>query len=174
MASDHRRSSATDPVVEWYRPRLFGRLLLAWLAASGLLGVGSVGVALAWDTTGRVPESWRPVCLAAGVLGTVLGAVGGIFGIIKLVSQDDRYLLVRRSGLEVAEGGRPPRAIAWRQLQAVQVARRRVELRLADGDTVRLGVAYQGVSAAALADRLTELRRKALLGALHPERPRRR
>ena len=76
--------------------------------------------------------------------------------------------------LEVAEGGRPPRAIAWRQLQAVQVARRRVELRLADGDTVRLGVAYQGVSAAALADRLTELRRKALLGALPPERPRRR
>lgn len=164
---------ATDPVIEWYRPRLLGRLLLAWLLSCGLLGAGSVGVAVAWDSTGRVPEAWRPVALAVGVLGTVFGAVGGIFGIVRLVSQDDRYLLVRTTGVEVVSGGEPPRFVAWRGIGAIEVERGRVVLRLHDAAPLRLVDAYQGIGAVHLAERLTDLRRRALLGALRPAPPRR-
>ncbi len=159
-------SARQDPVVEWYRPRLLGRLLLAWLGASSLLGAGSIGVALALDGSGRVPESWRIPSLIVGVAGTVLGAVGGIFGIVRLISQDDRYLLVRRSGIEVADGGPAPTVVPWARLTAATVDQRCIVLGREGEEPLRIGATYQGISRQRLAERLLELRRQALLGTL--------
>lgn len=161
-------------VVEWYRPRLLGRLFGMWLAASFLLGVGVVGGGLALDTSGRIPEEWRGWAMGLGLIGTVLGAVGGIIGIIKLVSEDDRYLLVTRDGLEVSTGRAAPIFIAWRQLATAEDAGGQLLLQRHDGPPVPVRDRYQGIRTAALAARLLECKRKALLGVLRPEAPQRR
>ena len=74
----------------------------------------------------------------------------------------------------MASGGTPPRFVPWREIRAVEVERRRVVLVLHDGAPMRLVDAYQGVGAVDLAGRLTDLRRRGLLGALRPARPKRR
>lgn len=162
-----------DGVLEWYRPRLLGRLFLAWLAASGMLLVGVVALGMALDTTGRVPADWRGIALGCGVGGTVTGAVGGIFGILKLVSEDDRYLLVRGGGLEISSGSGTPAFYPWRQIQRIEVDAGQLLLHPAEGDPQPLGRSFQGIRLHALAERLTDLRRKALLGALRVPPPRR-
>jgi len=157
-------------VVEWYRPPLWGRLFLAWLAATALLGVGVVGIAVAWDGTGRVPRGVQWVAGSVGGLCTVLGATGGIFGIMRMLSQDDRYLLVRGDGLVVA--GAPDDAcfVPWRALSDIRLDGRMLVLERQDDEPVTLPARFMGTKPDALVARLSQLRRDALLGVLRPPR----
>lgn len=160
-------------VLEFYRPRLLGRVVAAWLVASTLLCVGVVSLALVWDSTGKLPDEWKGIAFGCGVGTTVTGAVGGIFGILRILSADDSYLLVRGAGLEVSSGSGSPTFLPWRDIQAITIEQGQLVLQVEAGSAVPVGRAFQGIRLAALAERLSEIRRKALLGALRVPPPRR-
>jgi hypothetical protein len=159
--------------LEFYRPRLLGRVVAAWLVASGLLCVGVVTLALVWDSTGKLPDDWKGIALGCGVGTTVTGAVGGIFGILRILSADDSYLLVRGAGLEVSSDSGDPTFLPWKTIEAIVVEQGQLVLQVQEGAPLAVGRAFQGIRLAALADRLSEIRRKALLGALRIPPPRR-
>ncbi len=169
-----RRPAGQSFVVEWFRPPLWGRLLLAWLVATGLLGVGVVGIALAWDGTGRIPQAGQWVAGAVGGACTVLGATGGIFGIMRMLQQDDRYLLVRGDGLVVAGDADDARFVPWRALGAIRLDGDRLVLERTDGEAVSMPARFMGTRPDALVERLNRYRRDALLGVLKPPRRNRR
>lgn len=157
-------------VVEWFRPPVWGQLFLRWFAAAGLLGIGAVGIAMAWDGTGRIPRAVQWVAGSVGGLCTVLGATGGIFGIMKLLSQDDRYLLVRSDGLVIAGNADGAGFIPWRSLGDIRLDGRMLVLERQDAAPVTMPARFMGTKPAALVERLNKHRRDALLGTLRKPR----
>lgn len=153
-------------VIEWFRPPIWARLLLAWMVATVLLGVGVVGIAVAWDGTGRIP---RVVQWTAGVIGaacTVAGATGGIIGIMRMLSREDAYLLVRTDGVVVADVDGSERLLGWAQMEPIALDEGHLVFSGMANDAVRVRARFMGISAQALHERLERHRRDALLGVL--------
>lgn len=160
--------SARPPgeVVEWFRPPVWGRLLLAWLVATGLLGVGVTSIALAWDGTGRVPEWAQWVAGVVGAICTVAGATGGIFGIMRMLAREDAYLLVRTDGLVLADPGGGQTFIPWRGMASIALEQGHLHVEREDAEPLRVRARFMGITPEALLERLERHRRHALLGVL--------
>lgn len=160
--------SAPPPgdVIEWFRPPVWGRLLLSWFIATGLLGVGVTSIALALDGTGRLP-AW--VQWGAGVLGavcTLLGATGGIFGIMRMLSREDAYLLVRTDGLVIADPDGEQTFVPWRGMVGIGLEDGHLEFGLQEGAPLRVRARFMGITAEALHERLERHRRDGHIGVL--------
>jgi hypothetical protein len=153
-------------VIEWFRPPVWGRLLLAWFVATGLLGIGVTSIALAWDGTGRVPEWVQWVAGVVGTICTVLGATGGIFGIMRMLAREDAYLLVRTDGLVIADPDGGQTFVPWRGMPAIALEDGHLHLGRADDDPLRVRARFMGVTAEELHKRLERHRRDAHLGVL--------
>jgi len=157
-------SRAPGDVIEWYRPPVWGRLLLSWFVATGLLGVGVTGVAVAMDATLPI---W--VRLAAGVPGalcTLVGATGGIFGIMRMLSREDAYLLVRTDGLVVADPDGEQMLVPWRGMATIGLEEGHLLLGRADAPPIRVRARFMGITAERLHARLEQHRRHAHIGVL--------
>lgn len=165
---------ATRPpgdVIEWFRPPVWGRLLLSWFVATGLLGVGVTCIALAWDGTGRVPGWVQWIAGAVGAGCTVFGATGGIFGIMRMLQREDAYLLVRTDGLVVADPGGDQTFVPWRGMPAIVLEDGHLHFGRADAEPLRVRARFMGITAPDLHARLERHRRDAHLGVLR-RRPR--
>ena len=153
-------------VVEWFRPPVWGRLLLAWMIATGLLGIGVTAIALAWDGTGRVPDWVQWVAGVVGTVCTVAGATGGIFGIMRMLAREDAYLLVRTDGLVVADPRGGQTFLPWRGMPVISLEEGHLWFGREDAEPLRVRARFMGITPEALLDRLERHRRDALLGVL--------
>ena len=146
--------------------------MLAWLVATGLLGVGVTGIAVAWDGTGRIPDSVQWVAGVVGALCTVFGATGGIFGIMRMLAREDAYLLVRSDGIVLADPAGDQTFFPWRGMPVIALEEGQLVLGRADAVPVRVRARFMGITAEALHERLERHRRDALIGTLR-RKPRR-
>lgn len=160
--------SARPPgeVIEWFRPPVWGRLLLSWFVATGLLGVGVTGIALAWESPTRF-GSWVPaVAGVLGVLCTVVGATGGILGIMRMLSREDAYLLVRTDGVVVADPEGHQTLVPWRGMDRIGLEQGHLLFGRADAPPLRVRARFMGIGEQALWERLERHRRDAHIGVL--------
>ena len=154
-------------LLECHRVSVLGRVIVVWLLAVVLIFVGMMGTGVHLFAPPSVDPDTR---FLAGVLGwpsAVVGPCMGIMGILWVLTGEERRLEVHREQLlwcdRLSSTGIP-----WQELAEVTVdgrwPRRVLRLRTTDGRTLLLPGAWLGHSAAALASRLLEVRRRALLG----------
>lgn len=156
-----------------YAPPLWAPAALRWALATAALLVGVVCLGAFFDGTGRVPAPWRPRFGLIGVAGTLGGAVGGMVGVLQVLTRTRPALVVTLDGLWV-RGVRGDHfhpwvgmgAIGWEPGRGLRPGR----LRIASGDGPAAVAAgrYAGAGGPALAAELERFRRDALLGALRP------
>lgn len=146
---------------------VLGRVLVVWSAAVVAIFVGMLGTG--WHLF--APPSLDPTLrMWAGVVGWPAAVVGpclGIMGILRVLTGEERRLEVHREGLLWCA----PTAriqVPWQQLERVAVdgrwPRRTLAVYTVDGAVLRLPGAWLGQTAHGLAERLMEVRRRALLG----------
>ncbi|MFT4980148.1 MAG: hypothetical protein ACI8S6_006060, partial [Myxococcota bacterium] len=90
---------ADERTVEWYRPVLLGRLVLVWLVGVVLIGTGVVLSALSFDLTGRFLPRFQAITLFSGILCTISGSLVGLLGILRVLSADPVWLVIRLDGV---------------------------------------------------------------------------
>jgi hypothetical protein len=155
-------------VVEWYRLDVGRRIRRALGPNAALLTVGSIvaNYALGWSS-----GVWSTVGSAAGLCMIGGGGLGAILGLKRIFEEDD-YLLVRTDGL-LYHVGNEARLFPWDELSLVRWSseRQRLELLLAHEELVPLEHRFATIGGEALAERLEEVRRKAIWNLL-PEQQR--
>jgi hypothetical protein len=151
-------------VIEWYRPPVWGRLLASWLVTTGLLGVGVTGIAVALDLS--LPLWVRGGAGVVGAACTLVGATGGIFGIMRMLSREDAYLLVRTDGLVVADPDGEQVLVPWRCMASIELEGGHLLLGRAGDAPMRVRARFMGITAEALHERLERHRRHAHIGVL--------
>lgn len=172
---------AADPdVLEWHRASVLGRVLVLWAVGVVCEMVGLVGTGVALTEPINVHPSWYLPAALVGFPAAVMGPLTGIVGVLWVLTRDEPLLVVTRAGLRL-DAAAPGDVWAWRSLSHVAVEgagpRRRLCLTVTTEDgaesRVRLPGYWTGISAQALADRLIEIKRRALLGVFRlPERTR--
>lgn len=159
-----------ERTVEWYRPVMLGRMVAVWLVGVMLIGFGVVSSAIAFDPTGRFPPDLQAVALAAGVLCTVGGALFGLLGILRVLSADPVWLLIRLDGV-VFHTQDEETTIPWQQLQGARWEDRVLLLDRDRAAPLEIRYRFMGISGPDLAARITELQRQALMGVLRQRMP---
>ena len=156
---------STERTLEWYRPALLGRLVLVWLVGAFFIGLGVVSSALAFDLTGRFPPEVQRIGLAVGVTCTVGGALFGLLGILRVLSADPVWLLLREDAV-VFHAQDEEVTISWQALSGARWTGRVLILERDGGAPVEIRCRFMGTSGPALAARITEVQRQALMGVL--------
>jgi hypothetical protein len=148
------------PPLEWHRidRGRSVRLVLALaavLVTAGATGVGAGFVSRLGDATGHFVALAGACSMLAGL---VLGA-----GMALVMIQQDVYLAVRVDGVLLHWGRDDERLLAWEAIGAIEVEGKSIMFRLADDKSEE----WEGVDKPAeLAQRLVELKQKALHGLL--------
>lgn len=160
----------TTDVLEWHRVSVLWRVVALWAVAVAFVLVGMVGTGLHLFAPPSVPADTR---MLGGLLGwpaAVLGPVLGIIGVLRVLSGEDRALVVCQGCLRL-EGFGPRAPIPWGSLDGMHVEgrwpRHRLVLTVSDASRttrVVLPGRWMGLSARRLCERVLEIRRRALLG----------
>jgi hypothetical protein len=151
--------------IEWYRPAMLGRLLIIWAVAICLMSTGVLASAVALDNTGRIPLVWQRIAGVIGGFGTLSGALVGLLGVLRLLSQDPVCLLLRRDGVSLRVE-QDETFIAWEALSGCKGAGRVLILERDGAAPVITRQRFMGVTAELLAARILAVQRMALLGVL--------
>jgi len=154
-----------------YPPPLWGPAALRWALATVALLVGVICLGAYFDGTGRVPRDWRAGFGLLGVAGTLGGAVGGMVGVLQVLTRTRPALVVTVDGLWV-RGPEADTFLPWATITGIAwepgLPLRAGALRIATGGAAPLRAAgrYSGAGGARLAAELERFRRDGLLGTL--------
>lgn len=159
-----------ERTVEWYRPVMLGRMVAVWLVGVLLIGFGVVSSAIAFDPTGRFPRDVQAVSLVLGVLCTVGGALFGLLGILRVLSADPVWLLIRLDGV-VFHTQHDEISVPWQGLLGARWDGRALVLDREGAPPLVIRYRFMGISGPDLAARIVELQRQALMGVLQQRMP---
>src|SRR5688572_12245062 len=142
--------------VEWYRPSPLRRILAVWGVASLLMAVGALSSAVAWESTGRIPDSWQVVAGIIGGIGTIGGALAGLLGILHMLADDPAFLMIREDGI-VFQEQENERFIPWQGLAGVRFEGGALVLDAEGQAPLRIQQSFTGISGPQLAKRIIDL-----------------
>lgn len=162
--------SRTDGfVVEWFRPDLRRTLYRAWRYGAGMVAFGSLATGLVFTRLGTSTHWGAFGALAVGLCTTVAGMLLMLFASLRALSHDT-CLVVCSDGVRLDEGERQGRLMAWEDIDRVSVEPETGALRIESDDAdragLRLDLRFADIDNEALAQRLLDVRRKALMGIL--------
>lgn len=148
--------------VEWYRPLVTSQMLRVVVPCSLLVLVASILVGV-----GILRESEDAVAYTLVLVGFVLLIAGptlAAYGVLRLV-REDVYLSVRTDGVLYHDGAGVASLVAWDDLGGVCVhPDGGIALKRDAGPDLHIPEAFIGIDDVALAARLTDLQRRALMG----------
>ncbi len=143
---------------------MLGHLIPLWLVAATLVSAGGVGTGL--HLFGELVVSPAQQALA-GLIGwpcALIGPALGIGGTARTLTAEDRALRLSPDGLGWVEGG-AERLTPWARVAGASWSKAGLLIEIVDGEPLRLPARWLGIRGPALAARVLELRRRALLGA---------
>jgi len=156
-------------VVEWYRVDIARRMLAVLVPSAALLLAGSLLASHAF-VIGDLPTS-SAMLGVGGLLLVIVGPLAAIIGLRRLLTAED-YLIVRTDGVLHHVGDRQMH-VRWEDLEAVRWEPESdgIELR-GGGERFVVHERFSGIRNRALAERLEEVRRKAIHDLLPQQRGR--
>jgi hypothetical protein len=156
-------------VVEWFRPDLRRSLFRAWRYGASLVAVGSLATGVVFTRLGTSVHWGAFTALGVGLVLTIAGLVLMIGSSLRVIGVDT-CLVVRSDGVRLDEGERPGALYAWERIDRVSVEAGTGALCIdTDGEgpgRLRIDVRFADIDNDTLAQRLLDVRRKALMGLL--------
>ena len=154
-----------ENAVEWYRPVLLGRMVTVWLGGVMLIGLGLVLGGVGFRSGTQIPALVQGLAALGGVLSTISGALVALLGMLRLLSADPIWLLVRLDGL-VYHTDQEEVFVPWQGLTGARSEPPGLVLEREGGAPLLIPHRFMGTTGPELAARLLELQRQALMGVL--------
>lgn len=151
-------------MIEWYRPKLMGRVLLIWLVSSGLVTLGSLLVGFAFLMQDWIGLDLQVVMIVSGIVCTLGGTFYGFFRMPRLL-QEERYLALFQRGLLIREFDWYS-FVLWDDLMELscQDPKNPLSIHLRGGDSFSVGMRFLDITQTELVKRVNQIRRKAQMG----------
>ena len=154
----------STPIV-WYRPSpLKGIIKFAIFSAVQMM-TGVILMALGLDLSSRVGEVWQPFLFVLGIAIVIGGVCTAGMGFPYVLSKDNAILIVQTDGLVFEKQGKKV-FFDWNSINTIQGTPKTLTIKTNTGETFDINERFVGAKNPHLAETISEMRRKILLGMM--------
>ena len=151
------------PPIVWYRPSPLRGIIKFSLISGSQMIIGVVLMAMGLDLSNRVLEVWQPFLFILGIAIVIGGVCTAGMGFPYVLAKDNAILIVQTDGL-VFEKNEHKIFFDWNHIRQITGSKNELCIKTNNGELFTIKEKFVGVKNIVLAETITEMKRKILLG----------